>query len=183
MKLNLKGKNVNVHSDLKEVAERKIGRLDKYFHEDLNAMVAFSNEKNEKKVELTIYLRETTLRAESAAEDFQSAIDRSIDAIERQIRKHKTKLQKRYNKGKTIRFENIYVEKDEMIAEEKEEGKPKIIKVKRFGLKPMDEEEAALQMELIGHNFFVFLDHESDMVKVLYRRKDGNYGLIEPEIK
>ena len=68
-----------------------------------------------------------------------------------------------------------------MIAEEKEEGKPKIIKVKRFGLKPMDEEEAALQMELIGHNFFVFLDHESDMVKVLYRRKDGNYGLIEPE--
>ena len=109
MKLNLKGKNVNVHSDLKEVAERKIGRLDKYFHEDLNAMVAFSNEKNEKKVELTIYLRETTLRAESAAEDFQSAIDRSIDAIERQIRKHKTKLQKRYNKGKTIRFENIYV--------------------------------------------------------------------------
>ena len=105
-----------------------------------------------------------------------ASIDRSVDVLERQIRKHKTKLQKRFNSGETIRFENIVPLNDEV-----EYDKPKVVKTKRFDMKPMDVEEAILQMELLRHNFFVFMNADSEDLNVLYKRKDGNYGLIEPE--
>lgn len=178
MKLNYTGKNYDVSNTLKEVAEKKIGRLDKYFKDDVEGRVAFSSQKNLRIVEVTIFLPGVVLRAEEACDEMYTSIDRAVDALERQVRKYKTRLQKRYNTGETIRFENIDFEEPEV----PEEQGPEIVRVKRFGLKPMSPEEAVLQMDLLGHNFFVFLDGETNEVQVVYKRKDGNYGLIEPEV-
>jgi putative sigma-54 modulation protein len=105
-----------------------------------------------------------------------ASIDRAVDVLEAQMRKHKTKLQKRYKTGETIRFENL------ISIEEYDDDKPKLVRTKRFVLKPMTTDEAILQMELLRHNFFIFMDAETQTVSVVYKRKDGNYGLIEPEI-
>lgn len=177
MKLNYTGKNYDISNTLKELAEKKIGRLDKYFKDDVEGRVTFSSQKNLRIVEVTIFLPGVVLRAEEACDEMYTSIDRCVDALERQVRKYKTRLQKRNNTGETIRFENIEYEEPET----PEEG-PEIVRVKRFGLKPMSPEEAVLQMDLLGHNFFVFLDGETNEVQVVYKRKDGNYGLIEPEV-
>ena len=174
MKLNFTGKNMDVTEALKDVTNKKLGKLEKYFQEDIQGDVVFSTEKNRQIIEVTINLPGTILRAEESSDDMYVAIDKAIDVLERQIRKHKTKLQRRYNNGETIRFENIAP------LEVEEEG-PKIVKTKRFDMKPMSVEESILQMELLRHNFFVFLNAETDDLNVLYKRKDGNYGLIEPE--
>lgn len=175
MKLIYTGKNYKVSENLKEVAEKKIGKLSKYFDEELEARVVFSEERNFRVVEVTVYLPGGLLRAEEEDIEMYTAIDRAVDALESQIRKHKTKLQKRYKTNETIRFENIET------PDVEEEG-PKIVRIKRFGLKPMLAEEAVLQMDLLGHNFFVFLEGETNTVQVVYKRKDGNYGLITPEL-
>lgn len=177
MKLIYTGKNYKVSETLKEVAGKKIGKLSKYFDEELEARVVFSEERNFKIVEVTVYLPGGLLRAEEEDMEMYTAIDRAVDALESQIRKHKTKLQKRYRTNETIRFDNI----DTSEVEKEEEG-PKIVRIKRFGLKPMLAEEAVLQMDLLGHNFFVFLEGETNTVQVVYKRKDGNYGLITPEL-
>lgn len=166
------GKNYKVTDSLKEVAEKKLNKLEKYFKEDVECRVTYSQEKNLRKVEVTILLTGTILRAEEATDDMYTSIDRAVNALESQMRKYKTKLQKRYNDGKTIRFENI--------PEVEEVETPKVVKVKTFGMKPMNVDEAILQMELLGHAFFVFLDADTDLVKVVYKRKDNNYGLLEP---
>ncbi len=175
MKLNFTGKNIEVTEALKDVTEKKLGKLDKYFQGDVEGNVVYSVERNRKIIEITINLPGTILRAEEYSDDMYAAIDKAVDILERQIRKHKTKLQRRYiNGGETIRFENI-----EPLQEE--EDKPKVVRTKRFDMKPMSVEEAILQMELLRHNFFVFMNADSDDINVLYKRKDGNYGLIEPE--
>jgi ribosome hibernation promoting factor len=107
-----------------------------------------------------------------------ASIDKAVDVLERQIRKHKTKLQKKYKNTETIRFENL----TSLNSEEDEDDFPKIVRKKRFLLKPMMQEEAILQMELLGHNFYVFMDAENGGTSIVYKRKDGNYGLIEPEM-
>lgn len=177
MKLTYTGKNYDISNSLREVAEKKLGRLDKYFQDDVEGRVTFSSQKNLRIVEVTLFLPGMVIRAEEEEDEMYNSIDRAVDALERQIRKYKTRLQKRYNDGNTIRFENIEQEMDK----EAEEG-PEIVRVKRFGLKPMSAEEAVLQMDLLGHNFFVFLEGETNEVQVVYKRKDGNYGLIEPEL-
>lgn len=174
MKLNFTGKNMEVTEALKDVTDKKFGKLEKYFQENIEGDVVFSTEKNRQIIEVTINLPGTILRAEEASDDMYAAIDKSVDVLERQIRKHKTKLQRRYNNGETIRFENV-------MPLEEEDDRPKVVKVKRFDMKPMSVEEAILQMELLRHNFFVFMNADSDDLNVLYKRKDGNYGLIEPE--
>ncbi|MDO5718633.1 MAG: ribosome-associated translation inhibitor RaiA [Tissierellia bacterium] len=179
MKLKYTGKNVEIGKNLKEKVEKKLSKLDKYFQDDIEGHVNLSDIKNQKIVEVTIFLPGTILRAEENTHDFMDSVDRALDALEKQIRKHKTKLQKRYSKHETIRFDGIQSLEDE--KEVAEDDKPKIVRVKKFGLKPMSVEEAILQMELLGHNFFVFLEAEMDIVQVVYKRKDGNYGLIEPE--
>ena len=176
MKLTFTGKNIEVTDALKDVTEKKLGKLDKYFQGDAEGNVTYSVERNRKIIEVTINLPGTILRAEESSDDMYASIDRSVDVLERQIRKHKTKLQKRFNSGETIRFENIVPLNDEV-----EYDKPKVVKTKRFDMKPMDVEEAILQMELLRHNFFVFMNADSEDLNVLYKRKDGNYGLIEPE--
>ncbi|MCF6465255.1 ribosome hibernation-promoting factor, HPF/YfiA family [Clostridium sp. Cult2] len=175
MKLNFVGKNMEVTEALKDVTEKKLGKLDKYFQKNAEGNVTYSVERNRKIIEVTINLPGTILRAEESSDDMYASIDKAVDVLERQIRKHKTKLQRRYNNGETIRFENIMPLNDE------EEDKPRVVRTKRFDMKPMNVEEAILQMELLRHNFFVFMNADSDDLNVLYKRKDGNYGLIEPE--
>ncbi|MBZ2174864.1 ribosome-associated translation inhibitor RaiA [Schnuerera sp. xch1] len=174
MKLNFTGKNVDVTEALKDVTTKKLGKLDKFFQNDVEGNVTYSVERNWKVIEITINLPGTILRAEESSDDMYTSIDKSVDILERQIRKYKTKLQRRYQNGETIRFENVMPLKEE-------DNKPKIVKTKKFGMKPMNIEEAILQMELLRHNFFVFMNADSEDVNVIYKRKDGNYGLIEPE--
>lgn len=176
MKIKITGKNMDITDALREITFKKIGRLDKYFQGDVDTNVTFSVEKNRQIIEVTINLPGTILRAEEYSDDMYTSIDKAVDVLERQIRKYKTKLQKRYKNGETIRFENI-----EPMPKPKKEDVPKLVKVKKFAMKPMNVEEAILQMELLRHNFFVFMNGETDEVNVVYKRKDGNYGLIEPE--
>lgn len=176
MKIIVSGKNVEVTSALRDTVESKLEKLDKYFNNELEAQATLSVEKNRQTIEVTIPINGSILRAEESTEDMYSAIDNVVDKLTKQLRRYKNKLEDK-NRYKTIRFENIPPYKEN----EKESEESKIVKTKRFAMKPMDAEEAVLQMELLGHNFYVFSDAETDEVNVVYKRKDGNYGLIEPE--
>ena len=177
MKMNFTGKNMEVTDALREVTEKKLSKLEKYFQKDIEGNVTFSTQKNEKRIEVTINLPGTIIRAEEASDDMYASIDSAVDVLERQIRKYKTRLQKRQQNTETIRFENVMP----LQVEEKDDDAPKIVRRKAFGLKPMSYEEAILQMELLRHNFFVFMDADTDEISVVYKRKDGDYGIIEPE--
>ena len=174
MLLNFVGKNIELTESLKNVAEKKFSKLDKYFSEEANARVVFSTVREEQTVEVTIFLPKTIIRAEETTDDMYSSMDNAVDALARQIRKHKTKLKRRYQNNETIRFDELFDKEPP-----KEEAEHKIVKRKNFELNPMDEEEAILQMDLLNHNFFVFLDADTDGVSIVYKRKDGNYGKIE----
>lgn len=174
MLLNFVGKNIELTESLKNVAEKKFSKLDKYFSEEAEARVVFSTVREQQTVEVTIFLPKTIIRAEETTDDMYSSMDNAVDALARQIRKHKTKLKRRYQNNETIRFDEI-AEKEK----EKEETENKIVKRKNFELSPMNEEEAILQMELLNHNFFVFLDADTEAISIVYKRKDGNYGKIE----
>jgi putative sigma-54 modulation protein len=174
MKTNIFGKNISVTDSLRETVEKKLSKLDKYFYKDVEVKVVLSVEKLRQIIEITVPFAGTVIRAEEVTDDMYSAIDSAVDALDRQIRKHKTKLQSRKHNQETIRFENIEpldIEEDEL----------KIVKTKRFAMKPMSVEEAALQMDLVNHNFYVFLNADTEEVNVVYKRKDNNVGLIEPE--
>ncbi len=177
MIMNYAGKNMEVTKALREVTEKKLGKLDKYFQKDIEGNVTFSTQKNRKIIEVTINLPGTIIRAEESSDDMYASIDKAIDILERQIRKYKSKLQRRYQNGETIRFENVVP-----LNKENETNKPKLVRKKTFPLKPMASDEAILQMELLGHNFFVYMDADTEDVNVIYKRKDGDYGLIQPEI-
>lgn len=174
MLVKVSGKNLEVTDALKEMIEGKLERFGKYFKEDTEAQATLSVEKNRQIIEITIPMNGSILRAEEATEDMYSSVDKAIDKLNRQIRKYKTRLEKRQKGHETIRFENV----PNLEGGYKEDEK--IVKTKRFPVKPMDAEEAVLQMELLGHNFFVFTNSDTDDVNVVYKRKDGNYGLIEP---
>ncbi|KMT23380.1 ribosome hibernation-promoting factor, HPF/YfiA family [Clostridium cylindrosporum] len=173
MKFKIIGRNIEVTEALKDSIEKKIGRLDKYFNPDLEAKVTLSVEKNRQIVEVTIPTNGVIVRGEETTEDMYTAIDRVVDKIERQIVKHKHKIERRGDFTQSLRFSEIPTETDE--------DDSKVVKTKKFAVKPMDIEEAVLQMDLLGHNFFVFRSSDTDEVNVVYKRKDGNYGLIEPE--
>ncbi len=178
MKMNFTGKNMEVTDALREVTAKKMSKLDKYFQQDIEGNVTFSTLRNFKIIEVTINLPGTIIRAEESSDDMYASIDKAVDVLERQIRKYKTKLQRRYQNAETIRFENVMP----LTQEKEDDDKPKLVKRKKFTLKPMSHEEAVLQMELLRHNFFVFIDADTDLVSVVYKRKDGDYGLIEPQV-
>lgn len=175
MNIKIVGKNIEVTEGLKAAIEKKLARLDKYFIDNVNATATLSVEKNIQKVEVIIHFNNAILRAEVKYSDMYSAIDLVIDKLEGQVRRQKTKLERR-NYDSTLRFSNIqhYDDYDK-------DDEPRIVKTKRFAVKPMNEEEAVLQMELLGHDFFVFMNGNTDEINVVYKRKDGNYGLIEQE--
>ena len=172
MKLQFIGKNIEVTNALKEITAKKFEKLDKFFSKDIEGKVTYSAVKNDKIFEATIYLPNSTiLRAEESTNDMYTSIDIVLDNLERQIRKNKTKLQKKYQALETIRFEKI--------AEPLEEEESKIVRIKKFDVATMSEEEAILQMNLLGHNFFMFFNSETEAMAVVYRRDDGKYGLID----
>lgn len=175
MKVKVVGKNIEVTEALRNVVEKKLSKMDKYFLDTVNATATLSVEKNIHKIEVIIPFNNALLRAEVKSDDMYNAIDSVIDKLVSQVRKQKTKLERR-NYDNSLRFSSIENESDY-----DSDNEPKIVKTKKFAIKPMNEEEAILQMELLGHDFFVFLNGDTDKVNVIYKRKDGNYGLIVEE--
>lgn len=174
MRYIISGKNIEVTEGLKTAVYEKIGKLEKYFTPDTEVHVTMSVEKERQKIEVTIPMKGNILRAEQTSNDMYVSIDLAEEVIERQLRKYKTKLVQQQHA--TINFNNTFVEE-----QDPEEETIKIKRSKRFAMKPMDPEEACVQMELLGHNFFVYRNAETDEVNVVYKRKGNTYGLIEPE--
>jgi len=178
MRIIVSGKNVEVTDGLRNSIESKLAKLEKYFNKEVEAKATLTVEKSRQIIEVTIPINGSILRAEETTEDMYTSIDKVVDKLTRQLRKHKTKMENRNTKFDTIRFENIpYLNDDESSSQSK------IVKTKRFPLKPMNAEEAVLQMELIGHSFFVYTNGDTEEINVVYKRKDGNYGLIEPDFE
>ncbi len=175
MRITVSGKNIEITSGLRNAVEKKLSKLEKYFNPEVEAHATLSVQKNNQIIEVTIPFNGVILRGEESNEDMYASIDLVIDKLERQIRKQKTKLERRIH-GDSLRFQAIV-----KYEPEEDEEESKIVRTKRFAMKPMSAEEAVLQMELLGHSFFVYRSAENGDVNVVYKRNDGNYGLIEPE--
>lgn len=175
MRFTITGKNIEVTEGLRKAIKEKIGKLDKYFSSETEAIVTLSVEKERQKIEVTIPVKGNIIRAEEVSNDMYVSIDLVEEIIERQLRKYKTRIVE--SKQAAAEFSKLYIENDY-----DDEPDIKIVRSKRFGIKPMDPEEACIQMELLGHNFYVFSNSETDEVNVVYKRKNGTYGLIEPEL-
>ena len=175
MNFIISGKNIDVTSGLRSAIEQKLGKLERYFTPDTDVIVTLSVEKERQKMEVTIPVMGTIIRSEQESDDMYVTIDMVEEVIERQLRKFKNKLVAKHQEGG--HFKAAFAE----VEDDADEGEIKIIRTKRFGIKPMFPEDACVQMELLGHNFFVFYNAETDEVNVVYKRKDNTYGLIEPE--
>ena len=175
MRYIISGKNIDVTEGLRTAIHDKIGKLEKYFTPDTEIQVTLSVEKERQKIEVTIPVKGNTIRSEQVSNDMYVSIDLVEEVIERQLKKYKNKIIDQQQAGGSFSPEFI---EDEDIDDNSE---VKIIRTKRFGIKPMYPEDACVQMELLGHDFFVFLNAESDEVNVVYKRKGNTYGLIEPE--
>ena len=172
MKVIIIGRQMNVWDEMKSTIEAKLDKLDKYFNDECTATATLSSKGKDKRLELTIVASETIFRSEVQDETFRNALDRAVDAIERQIRKNKTRLAKRL---RSDAFDQGILETGEEIEEDTEF----IIRRKKFTLKPMSTEEAIMQMNLLNHEFFVYQDDETNAISVVYKRHDNTYGLIE----
>lgn len=179
---NIRGENIEVTPALREYCENKVVKLEKYFNEDINATANINlkvyNDRRTK-VEVTIPMKNLTLRAEDRNDDMYVAIDQIVSKLERQIRKHKTKVNRKFRNREGIGtyFANVQLDPDKVAADAEDDLE--IVRTKQFDLKPMDDEEAILQMNLLGHDFYIFTDAESNETNIVYKRKDGKYGLIE----
>jgi len=176
MKITTIGRQMEVPEELKVLFDKKLSKFDKYFKDDAVAYVTLSRKRNLEILELTISSGGTLFRSEEENSTFQNAFDCAIESIERQIRKNKTRLEKKLRDGAFVRET---IPSGAAFAEEEEEGDFNI-RVKEFTLKPMTPEEAILQMNLLGHEFFVFKNVETGNTSVVYKRKDKNYGMIVP---
>jgi putative sigma-54 modulation protein len=174
MKMSISGRHLNVTDDVRAWAEKKFSKLEKYFRREAEAQLTFSSMKHGSmvKLEATIHHRGWVYRTETVNHDPLSVIDKAVDVIDRQIRRNKAKLEKKFHSGA---FDSIEA------GSGLEASDHRIVKSKKFPIKPMSVEEAVLQMDLIGHEFFMFRNADDDEINVVYKRKDGNYGLIEPE--
>ena len=176
MKFNIVGKNIDVTPGLRSAVEDKIGKLEKYFTKETEIHVTLSVEKDRQKIEVTIPVKGNIIRSEQVSNDMYVSIDLVEEIIERQLKKYKNKLVDR--KQSNDFFNQDYIEKDFMDEEE-----VNIIRTKKFDIKPMYPEDACVQMELLGHSFFVFNNAETDQICVVYKRKGNTYGLIEPDVQ
>jgi putative sigma-54 modulation protein len=174
MKYIIIGKNIDVTPGLRTAVEDKIGKLEKYFTPETEVHVTLSVEKDRQKIEVTIPVKGNIIRSEQVSNDMYVSIDLVEEIIERQLKKYKNKLVDKQQSSSY--FKQEYIDKEFM-----DEDDVKIIRTKRFDIKPMYPEDACVQMELLGHNFFVFCNAETEQVNVVYKRKAGAYGLIEPE--
>ncbi len=176
MRFTITGKNIEVTEGLRSAVYEKIGKLDKYFSSETEVIVTLSVEKERQKIEVTIPVKGNIIRSEEVSNDMYVSIDLVEEIIERQLRKYKNKIID--SKQAAGSFSKAYVEKDY----DEDDTDIKIVRTKKFGIKPMSAEEACIQMELLGHSFYVFLNSETDEVNVVYKRKANTYGLIEPEL-
>lgn len=184
MNVSIYFKDMTGSDDLEVLTDRKLSKLDKYFRSEAEARVTMSTIRNTiSKVEVLIPFNGLFLRAEETTDDMHKSVDRVVEKLERQLRKYKTRIEKRHTR-ESVRFpdfnDDAFQEADPVAATETEE--PKVVRTKSIALKPMSEEEAILQMELLGHDFYLFEDLNG-ITSVIYRRKDGNYGLIEPSVE
>ena len=175
MKITIIGRKVNLRNNFKELAERKLAKFDRIFDEDAEAVVTVTVERNRQTVEITIRQRGMVFRAEETAMDMNEALDHVVSALGRQMRRNKTRLEKAKKVDPGMEFTDAYYdEPDEDLQ---------VVRTKRFAVKVMTPEEAIMQMNMLGHEFFMFRDDDSGEINVVYRRKNGDYGLLVPEEK
>lgn len=174
MKFIIIGKNIEVTDGLRSAVEEKIGKLEKYFNPDTEAHVTLSVEKDSQKIEVTIPVKGKIIRSEQSSSDMYVSIDLVEEIIERQLKKYKSKIVDKQERNSS--FKKEFIEK-----EYEDDEEIRIIRSKKFDIKPMYPEDACIQMELLGHDFYVFCNAETDQVNVVYKRKGNTYGLIEPE--
>ena len=178
MNFIISGKNIEVTEGIRAAIEEKLGRLDKYLTDDIDIIVTLSVQKERQKIEVTIPMKGHIIRAEQDSADMYVSIDLVEEIIERQIRRYRKKLIDK--KQAALSFSQNFIDEGEE-DETSYDDEIQIVKTKRFAVKPVNPEEACLQMEMLGHNFYVFLNSDTDQVNVVYKRKNGTYGLIEPE--
>ena len=174
MKFIISGKNLQITDNLRAAVEDKLGKLERYFTPETEVIVTLSIEKDRQKVEVTIPVKGNIIRSEQTSNDMYASIDLVEEVIERQLRKYKNKIIDK--KQSAVNFQKAFIDRD--YAEDED---VKIIRTKKFDIKPMYPEDACVQMELLGHDFYVFCNAETDQVNVVYKRKGNTYGLIEPE--
>ena len=174
MKITITGRKIELTQSMKDAAQKKLSKLSKFFSDDAEANVTFSIERERQTVEVTIYNGGMIYRAQETSSDMYAALDKVVDVIERQIRKNKTRLEKRLRA-------NAFDKTSDFAPDFEEEKEFNIVKTKRYSLKPMSAEEAILQMNLLGHEFYLFKNAETNDNNLVYKRKNGDYGLIEIE--
>ena len=175
MNYTVSGKNIEITNGLREAVIDKLSKLERYFTPDTEVNVTLSVEKDRQRIEVTIPIKGTIIRAEQVSTDMYASIDLVEAVLERQLRKYKNKIVDQ--KQSAMALSQVFLDE-----ETHEEDEIKIVRSKKFAIKPMDVEEACVQMELLGHDFFVFRNAETDEVNVVYKRKGNTYGLIEPEL-
>ena len=175
MRIKITGRNIELTEGLKAAVEDKLNKLEKYFTPDTDVYVTLSVEKERQKVEVTIPMKGNYIRSEQVSNDMYVSIDLVEEVIERQLKKYRTKLVTKQQNVASV-FKQEFLE-----ASSEEDEEIKIIRSKKFDMKPMYPEDACVQMELLGHDFFVFINAETEDVNVVYKRKGNTYGLIEPE--
>lgn len=175
MRYTITGRNIDVTPGLRDAVEEKLGKLECYFTPETEVIVTLSVQKEQQKIEVTIPVKGSIIRAEESSSDMYVSIDLVEEIIERQIRRYRKKLIDKKQSAQS--FSQLFIQE----AEEDEPEEISIVKTKRFGMKPMFPEDACVEMELLGHNFYMFLNAETDQVNVVYKRKGNTYGLIEPE--
>ena len=175
MKFIIIGKNLDVTEGLKEAVESKLGKLERYFTPDTEIHVTLSVQRERQKIEVTIPVKGGIIRSEQQSSDMYVSIDLVEEVLERQLRKYKNKLVAKHQEG--TNFTPSFYDAEDTA----DDSDIKIVRTKKFGIKPMYPEDACVQMELLGHDFYVFCNAETDEVNVVYKRKNGSYGLIEPE--
>ena len=175
MRIKITGRNIELTEGLKAAVEDKLNKLEKYFTPDTEVYVTLSVEKERQKVEVTIPVKGNYIRSEQVSDDMYVSIDLVEEVIERQLKKYRTKLVTRQQSAASV------FKKDFLEEQSEEDEEIKIIRTKKFDMKPMYPEDACVQMELLGHDFYVFINAETEDVNVVYKRKGNTYGLIEPE--
>ena len=183
MNIKISGKQIELTDAIKDAVQAKLDRLDYYLHPETQVKVTVSAKKSRQKVEVTIIpISGPIIRAEDTEEDLYAAIDVVYDKLNTQLRKYKKRLQDKHQSNESIRFSHIKdLSEEELDDEEKNSIDIKIERIKKFNMKPMSPEEAVLQMDLLGHDFFIFTNTQTDDISIVYKRKNGGYGLIEQE--
>ncbi len=177
MKINIRGKNVDVTPALEERVHKKLSKMNKFFDDNAEIQVVLSVTREEHVIEVTVNYNSLIFRCEEATGDMYASIDQVVDKLEKQAKKYKTKTSRRHRKPG---IRKINEQMSTLQADEEDSDEPRIVRTKQFILKPMSVEEAVMQMDMLSHNFFVFNNSDTDTFSVVYRRKDGNFGLIEP---